>query len=376
MVEVPLVTMSPCFIPARLLGDADEHKVNVTRLGADRAQLSGDVPFELGDSPVLELNRPTDGSRVRVQVEITAVRREGQQWGWMPAIHVSFEQEIDLWLAVDGSTAPAQQPLPLPDATTSGEVISLDAPIASQEPGVHTLDDIMPPERVSTDTWQPVSGEDEHTVELPWEQTEEMESPPWEDYDPAAESPRERRKQPRHESRNKPVERTRTIEATESLSEGLDLPTRSGTPRRDSAVAPWSIPPGLSKEVIGREARILSEVTVSYLAAGQKRFATAQDFSRQGMFLAVANDDPLPKVGAVVRLGFPIELPDDLYVMRMTAEVRWVHGDDVARTAGRGAGLRICAFDTAAEQQFFEEYVKSLADNTPGPAAPRSQGTN
>jgi len=111
-------------------------------------------------------------------------------------------------------------------------------------------------------------------------------------------------------------------------------------------------------------------VTVSYLCAGKKRFGTAQDFSRRGMFIAIPDVDPLPRLGAIVRVGFPIELPTDLIVARMTTEVRWSYGRDVPNSPGRGVGLQISTFDSAAEQQQYEAYTRSIIDNTPGPRVP------
>jgi len=369
--------LSPCYIPAKLIGEAGAYDLTLNRVGRSKGQLSGDAPFRVGDRAQLELNRPTDGAKVRARVTISSVRREGQQWGWLPAIHVAFEQCIDDWNPIDESAmlemaieesssfsadeVSADEASILPDpldapsvdlpraeetASLSGEIQTLDTPVAA--PDVRTLEDILPE----------AAREANKTAQARRAATFEVSSPPWEHQ--IEEGPTTSVEIPVVRDEPRP-------DATESLREGLETRPASGTPRRDSATPPWSIPPGLSKEVVKREARILSEVTVSYLTAGRKRFGTAQDFSQHGLFLAVELGDAVPLVGAVVRVGFPIETPDDLFVIRMTAEVRWSHGNDRAEAAGRGVGLQVCAFDTAAEQQFYSEYVTSLLENSPGP---------
>ena len=390
------MALSPCCIPAKLIGEARAVKLTLNRLGSSRGQLSGDVPFEVGDRVQLELNRPTDGVRVRVDVTISSVRREGQQWGWLPAIHVGFEQGIEDWPPVgddeheemvieesssysddDGSRDdqpigfdPRDAPsvdLPIAPATASwsGEIETLDTPVV--EPDVRTLDDILPM----------AAREANRTAQQYRAATFEVSSPPWERQQntaapqPITEVPRQITEVPPVEPAAEPmVPAAPRPDATESLREGLDTHTTLGTPRRDSAITPWSIPPGTPPDVVTREARILSEVMVSYLSAGRKRFGTAHDFSQHGLFLAVKSGDVVPPVGAVLRVGFPIETPRNLFVIRMTAEVRWAHGGDQADAAGRGVGLQVCAFDTATEHQFYEEYVKSLVEDTPGPRPP------
>lgn len=390
-------TLAPCFIPATLLAGGTVFDVSVTRLASRAAQLSGDVPCQVGGRLQMEMDRPTDGVRVRLLVHVTAVHREGVQWGWKPSIHVTFDQPLETALepgdepalpdpmeerssisdsdsisfsfsGMDtGSELPVVKdgPTPTPTPTaTEEESFSFEVPdqepdlasitlpgfedsrddgedddepeIVPQviEPNVHTLDDIVPDvDRAS------ISAE----IAPPWDAAETTD-PPWEgpEDDPAG----------------------------QSLSGGLDEQPVRPLPRRPGARAPWSEPSAGHAAVEEREARIFSQVTVSYLAAGQKRFGTAQDFSRQGLFLAIPDEDPLPRMGAIVRVGFPIEFPDDLVVVRMTTEVRWNYGDDAPDAPGRGVGLQISAFDSAAEQRCYEDYTRSIIDNTPGPRAP------
>jgi len=353
--------LTPCFIPARIVTPDGTHKVNLTRVSLERGQLSGDAPVQAGQSAELELHRPTDGQLIRVGIEIKSVRREGQQWGWLPAIHVALACSLDACDPHGGATAgyrvvieddpsddgegedlgssdddesiievisrddeslppgavqPAsERDIAVATASMSGEIQTLDIPVGAGRPGVHTLDDIVPPGEAR---------EPEPEVRV--------ESPPWES------------------GKGDP--------ADDPLAGG-QYPEPEGAPRRQTASTPWS-PAEERDDDDDREVRILSEVTVSYLSAGRKRFGTAQDFSLQGMFLAVPVDDPLPRLGAFVRVGFPIELRDDLFVVRMTAEVRWQHGQDDPQAEGRGVGLQISAFDSATEQQVFDSYVHSL----------------
>lgn len=385
-------TLAPCFIPATLLAAGALHKVSVTRLGADRAQLSGDVPCGIGERLQLEMDRPTDGLRIRVLVHVTAVHREGVQWGWKPSIHVRLELDLERALVVADGDELSADDLPaddLPAAETvieidddedlqeiadgpsqtddesfSFEVADGDVDLASItlpefldsgdddeyepeivpeviEPQVHTLDDIVP-DPVVQPPEESAAASISAEATTPWD-TAEITTPPWEEYaDPA----------------------------TESMSIGIEERPPKPSPRRPGVRAPWNETPGPDPSGAEREARILSQVTVSYLCAGKKRFGTAQDFSRRGMFVAVPDEDPLPLVGAIVRVGFPIELPQDLVVARMTTEVRWSYGEDSPNSPGRGVGLQISAFDTAAEQRQYEEYTRSIIDNTPGPREP------
>lgn len=380
-------TLAPCFIPATLLAAGALHKVSVTRLGAEGAQLSGDVPCEVGERLQLEMDRPADGLRIRVLVHVTAVHREGAQWGWKPSIHIKLEMPLERALVVADGEEMSVDDLPVEEPTVeihddedlrevadgprqaddesfSFEVAEGDLDLASItlpefgdsgddegsepeivpdviEPQVHTLDDIVP------DPGAELPGDPEASsisaeTSAPWD-TAEITTPPWEEYaDPA----------------------------TVSLSTGIDEQPSKPAPRRPGARAPWNEPEQRDSSEAEREARILSQVTVSYLCAGKKRFGMAQDFSRRGMFVAIPDQDPLPLVGAIVRVGFPIELPHDLVVARMTTEVRWSYGQDAPNSPGRGVGLQISAFDTAAEQRQYEEYTRSIIDNTPGPREP------
>lgn len=91
----PPTQLTPCFIPARVLLEDRAIEVTLTRLGRDRAQLSGELPLDVGDGGQLELNRPTDSRRVRVPFAVLKVHREGAQWGWKPAFHLQFDGSLD-----------------------------------------------------------------------------------------------------------------------------------------------------------------------------------------------------------------------------------------------------------------------------------------
>jgi len=131
-------------------------------------------------------------------------------------------------------------------------------------------------------------------------------------------------------------------------------------PRRETAANPFDATPSVTSEQVRREARILSEVEVYYQLGGDQRLGIAQDFSLQGLFLAVTPTDPLPRQGAMLRLEFPIDLPDDTALIRMITEVRWSHGEDDPDAAGRGVGLQIATFKNNADRELYEAYVNAL----------------
>jgi hypothetical protein len=87
-----------------------------------------------------------------------------------------------------------------------------------------------------------------------------------------------------------------------------------------------------------------------------------QDFSRGGMFIAVYQGEDLPPVGAIIRVEFAIPDQGAVFLVGMTAEVRWVYEGDRPTEPGRGAGLAITGFDRARGREVYEEYVNGLVE--------------
>ncbi len=621
--------MVPCYIPARLIDGDRIHDIKLTKIGADRALCTGDVPLDSGAIVALELARPTDGVNVRVTVTISSVRREGLQWGWKPAFHVVFSQSLDLCDPVDAGeddqgdgeeldleldeepaepapvSSPPQLPSIDPEAFASADAappVGADLPSVDPDvlggisasgasplpdgvgeptrlPGMPPLGvelppmdearvdpqrdptgaplpeppsldpDALVPPRVRTDRLGPGSeppapypGDDaregeperdpesaprsgptsgareaampptadapaspppagvsrpavpaprageglppapgtplpEHEVSMPWmtqgnvpptdgpfagpppldasegdaaggapggEETGatppsggaaatgealpeaasldgpgEAHGDPWSGIDagqpvpppsqpapdptgteapasgaPASGAPAAAGSPPNipyrglyrldeiltpsrmNDLRQGGSVSARTGDAPWESPAAREVPRRSEpprgllgelrkalvrvVPRRDTAQTPWTSPADVPAERVRREARILSQVPVTYQLGGEERRATAQDFSKQGLFLAIEPTDQLPLIGALLRVGFPIELVEESTMVHLIGEVRWLHGEEDPEVAGRGMGLQIDRFETNADRLVFEAYVASL----------------
>ncbi len=127
----PPTQLTPCYIPARVLLEDVSLDVTLTRLGRDRAQLSGELPMEEGDGGQLELNRPTDARRVRVAFAVTRVHREGAQWGWKPAFHLRFDRGLDACSPLTEEHVPVYPGPPTPGEDPQE---SLDTPSGTFSP--------------------------------------------------------------------------------------------------------------------------------------------------------------------------------------------------------------------------------------------------
>ena len=323
--------MSPCYFPASLVGNNQFHRMTVTRIGRGRAQLTGEAPLAAGAQTLLEMNRPTDGARIRVPVRIVRIRDEGRQFGWKPAFHVEFLEELDAvepQQSFDRVMAPAGPGNPFEPAVAgeaapesvessvaepSEEIVLLSAP----EPPVHqslSLDDIA----ASASIGPSISVEDEPPMAI----------------DPEALLP--------------PVD------------PALPGDEAARLPRRESAWTPWSGGEVKKHDAVDREDRVLSEIPVTYFGTGGEKSGTAQDFSRQGMFLAVLPSEALPRLGDVMRLCFPVPEADGVSMVGMHGEVRWTHGADGRAAKGKGVGLQIIRFDDEPGEQAYQRWVSYL----------------
>ncbi len=369
----PPTQLTPCYIPARVLLNDAVVDVTLTRLGATRAQLSGDIPLDAGQGARLELNRPTDGRRIRVEFQVAKVHREGAQWGWKPAFHLDLDERLDECSPLTEEHVPVypragSPPPPLPTEDP-------DDPPAGTGSGAEAEPSLPPGswigavfDAVSAADDERASGDDDRGDEPPpsWATapTDAAEGRVGESPVATGEAPAEESAVDTELAPMPPWELNdlTTPPPMEALiirdDEGVEAPV-DGVPRRPSAGTPWD---SEDEEVSrsGRGIRILAEAPATYHSAGQERFGTVQDFDSQGMFLAIAPGDPVPPMGAVVRVKYAVPQPDGPRSVRFTAEVRWGHGDNDPGAQGRGMGLLIMDFPTPAERRAYETHVTAL----------------
>jgi len=363
--------MTPCFIPARLRVGEQVHEVNLTRIGGDEAQLSTGTEMTPGQHADLELNRPTDGMRVRIGVVVTATREGGIERGWTPAVQVRF----------DRSLMDADVLRPAPPAAT-------DAPSEESSLGLSqdsfTIEELLPPD--------PISLQEPTDEELPmldaaaWEALSEDSVMPWGEFSEDTYLEREEVSEGSEGSEasggllssdGAELPDDATLPPDGSLSQDGKLPDPDrlsedpeiewrpdqGTPRRDSAHIPWLDTPAIEELTVEREPRVFSEVAVNYMAAGARHSATVQDFGFEGLYLAVAPMAPVPSRGDMLRIEFPVVTPTEVLKVRLFAEVRWTHGESDPGTDGRGVGLHIVDFESPMERRLYEDYVTALLED-------------
>ena len=317
--------MAPCFFAARLHVGTAEYRVSITRLGGMAAKLYGGPVVAEGSQAILEFDRPTDGMRIQLSVQVKGVFAEGEAQGWMRAIWVDFIERIDQVEAREESVAKAAPRR----ETSTRQPIQL-------EPLTISLDDSL-----DDDPTQPGT--------------------------------------PAHPPRLDLDEARRLARGATDLDAARPRPSRTAgrgalpahyaapVPRRGSATTPLSEKRRMMADTFPREPRVLSNTSVAYLTAGQHRAGAVQDFSRHGMFLAVLEGDGLPAPSAAIRVEFPIPWEKTVFLVGLMAEVRWIHDGDAQTSHGRGAGLQIVTFDRTRGREAYEEYVSSLLDR-PGEA--------
>jgi len=390
--------LSPCFIPARLYVSDDVHDVNLTRIAADRALVSCSATVEVGVEADLELNRPTDGQRVRIGVRVTSIRREGNLRGWTPSLLVMFAESMD-----------AGEQVVYEEGTEYSYAVD-DEPSGGRES--FTMEELMPPEPASLhddieEDLPPLpaalaEGTDEMVPELDtgaWEDISTDGAPGWggpgaQTLPPSAvEAVTDDSLEDPDSSDSEPSAASVSIDATlppendmlppgASLSDDGEIPDPDslvssdshvdwrpdrGTPRRDNAVIPYLDDDAAIEPLsMDREARVLSEVAVGYMLAGQRHAATVQDFGTEGLYLAVEPTSSVPAEGDVLRIDFPVVTPTEVLMVRMFVQVRWAYGAAEPGTSGRGVGVQIVDFENPAERGVYEDYVLNLLADAPG----------
>jgi len=388
--------LSPCFIPARLyLGDI-VHDVNLTRIGTDRALVSSSAPVEVGSEADLELNRPTDGQRIRIGVRITSIRREGNLRGWTPSLLVMFVQPLDqgqevgyeevseISYSVDEESSAFDsytlEELMPPEPTSLHDDVEealADLPTALDRDTGQTLPELETGawEDISTDGapgWGGVGAESLPTGAMALISADSLDEQSTGDSEPSGAAVSIDATLPPDDAHMPPgtsLSDDGELPDPDSLSSSefnTDWRPERGTPRRNTAVIPYLDDPGAVEPLTSeREARVLSEVAVGYLLAGQRQAATVQDFGTEGLYLAVEPSSKVPAEGDVLRIDFPVVTPSEVLMVRMFVQVRWSYGAQEPGTSGRGVGVQIIDFENPAERQVYEDYVAYLlADAT------------
>jgi hypothetical protein len=114
---------------------------------------------------------------------------------------------------------------------------------------------------------------------------------------------------------------------------------------------------------------------VTFWSRGRQHKATAQNFSREGAFLAYDGDPPIR--GAIVRIEFPIDWSREAVPVRFNAEVRWHRADQPGANVPEGFGVQILTFESPKDQGRYDEMLMMLlnlddkATKTQGPAGYR-----
>ena len=115
-----------------------------------------------------------------------------------------------------------------------------------------------------------------------------------------------------------------------------------------------------ARSFIPRHVRIASSLEVTYWSRGRKHEATAQNFSREGAFLAYGGDPPIR--GAIVRVEFPIDWSGESLPVRFNAEVRWHRADRPGSNVPEGFGVQILTFESPKDQGRYDEMLALLLD--------------
>ena len=124
-----------------------------------------------------------------------------------------------------------------------------------------------------------------------------------------------------------------------------------------------------ARSFIPRHIRIASSLEVTFWSRGRQNKATAQNFSREGAFLAFDGDPPIR--GAIVRVEFPIDWSGETLPVRFNAEVRWHRADRPGATVPEGFGVQILTFESPKDQGRYDEMLVLLLnlDNSAQQAA-------
>ena len=121
------------------------------------------------------------------------------------------------------------------------------------------------------------------------------------------------------------------------------------------SAAPWESEDKAGMSLIPRNARIASAIPVTFWARGRSNQATAQNFSKEGLFLATKDDPPVR--GAIVRIEFPIEGEGAPVPVRFNAEVRWHQSDRPQSGLPEGFGVQILTFESPKDRVRYDELL-------------------
>jgi hypothetical protein len=126
-------------------------------------------------------------------------------------------------------------------------------------------------------------------------------------------------------------------------------------PSLSLGTAPWESDDRAAMSLIPRNARIASAIPVTFWARGRSNQATAQNFSKEGLFLATKDTPPVR--GAIVRIEFPIEGEGEPVPVRFNAEVRWHQSDRPHADLPEGFGVQILTFESPKDRVRYDELL-------------------
>jgi len=156
----------------------------------------------------------------------------------------------------------------------------------------------------------------------------------------------------------------------ELLDSGLHAPLRSDEPPvRNTMSIGGARPPweedgddddddDAARSLIPRNARIASSLPVVFWARGRSNSATAQNFSKEGLFLAYPGSPPVR--GAIVRVEFPLEGDAESVPVRFNAEVRWHTADRPNVSLPEGFGVQILTFESPKDRLRYDQILLAI----------------
>lgn len=112
------------------------------------------------------------------------------------------------------------------------------------------------------------------------------------------------------------------------------------------------------RSLIPRNARIASSLPVIFWARGRSNSATAQNFSKEGLFLAFPGNPPVR--GAIVRVEFPLEGDGESVPVRFNAEVRWHTADRPDVELPEGFGVQILTFESPKDRLRYDQILLAI----------------
>ena len=153
----------------------------------------------------------------------------------------------------------------------------------------------------------------------------------------------------------------------ELLDSGLHAPLEDDEPpvRNTMSIGgarpPWeedSHDDPTARSLIPRNARIASSLPVVFWARGRRNPATAQNFSKEGLFLAHPGVPPVR--GAIVRVEFPVEGDGEAVPVRFNAEVRWHTADRPNVELPDGFGVQILTFESPKDRLRYDQILLAI----------------